>query len=229
MYRILFFSILFPFFVVANAQQVVIDESYLDPEFLQFKLDLTEAVLQRDVEKLRPLVHHTVTFSYDAPEDESGEAFIELMKQNGENWLWDELYDLISWGFKRERITEGYPEETGSNYYYHAPSFGDDFDWHEKLVITGRNVNIRSAPGTHNPVIAQATWQVFPYHSVLFEEVVAEELTINHKGWYELVMPNGNLGYVIEDYVSARILAWLDIRKFEDGWKLVSFYHPPGC
>lgn len=227
-HRILLIALCF-FPVLVSAQQVVIDESHLDPEFLQFKIDLTEAVLQRDAEKLRPLIHHTVTFTYDAPEDESGEAFIELMKQSGDSWLWEELYDLISWGFTRKRNDEAYPEEIGGGYYFQAPSFNDDFDWHEKLVVTGRNVNIRSGPGTHHSVIRQATWEVFPYHSVLFEQVVAKELTINHKTWYELVMPNGELGYVIEDYVSARVLAWLDIRKFEDGWKLVSYYHPPGC
>lgn len=226
---LLIFSLLI---VKGHSQSPVIDESHLDPSFLQFKLKLTQAVLDRDAEQLRPLVHHTVNYSYDAPEEESGDNFILLMEQSaqtGDAMYWKELYTLISWGFLRKPKTYEAPEALNERYQFQAPSFHYTYGYWEKAVITGRNVNIRKGPGTNFPVIRQATWEAFDWHSEVEDEVVAENLYDGERYWVELVMPDGELGYVAPEYSSTRILCELSVVKFADGWKIVSFYHPPGC
>lgn len=214
------------------SQPVVIDESHLDRSFLQFKAQLIEAVLEQDTTLLAPLLHHTVAFSFDAMEEESSDDLLQLLghtKRLGESRYWDELYTLISWGFLRVPSQQEGPDASQAPFQFQAPSFLSAFDYWDKLVVTGRHVNIRKGPGLTFPVIRQASWEAFEWHSEIEGEIVAETLYDGQRTWVELVLPDGSLGYVTDQYASSRLLCELIVAKFDDGWKVVSFYHQPGC
>ncbi len=230
--RYALFSLLFLLCATAAGQQLVLDESHLDRDFLRFKLQLTEAILDKDALKIAPLLHHDLDLGYDSPEN-AREYLLETFRQGNGEYFWDELYRLISLGFIREQTDTRVHDEAVSHTSFLAPSYASQSfptNLDQKLIITGRNVNIRSAPTTRATIIRQASWEVFRYHSeVDGDEFVAKNLSADGYNWVELVLPDGKIGYVVETFTTVGLLVNLRVARFEDGWKIVGFYHYPGC
>ena len=209
-------------------QMSLLDESYLDPEFLRFKTELTLAILDKDPDRLAPLLHDNLFYSKEIDAAASKQTLLEdLRSPNHPDWK--ELYRLISFGFTR--VKGANPTEITSRHphYFTAPSFVYTPENSNKLLVTGTTVNIRSRPGTAAPVIATATWEWLEFHHPVTDDLVEENLFVDGKSWYEVVLSNGRIGYIVEDFVSASLLTELTVIKMERGWKIISFFHAPGC
>ncbi len=211
------------------AQPAVLDESYLDPEFLRFKTELTLAILDKDADRLAPLLHDNLLYSKENDPATSRQYLLESLRSDPNHPDWKELYRLISFGFSRIKGDNPIGIASRHPYFFSAPSFELHPGEGTTLLVTGSSVNIRAKPGTAAPVIATATWEWLDFHHPVSDEVVEPNLFVDGKSWFEVVLPNGQLGYIVEDFVSASLLTELVVVKTGQGWKIVSFFHAPGC
>ena len=216
------------------AQIPMLDESYQDPSFLRFKMQLTEAVLDRNADALEPLLWDKLDLGFDSPPD-AKEYLLKTLREGTWDGYWKELEDIMSMGFVKEKVDREMEIGAVSSTMFFAPSFHAPSIQRingpgQHLLITGRDVNIREAPTTSAPVVRRASWEFFPYHSELMgDELAVGNLASDGYVWIELVLPSGELGYVVDLYSSTRFMADLMIMKLADGWKIVAFNHYPGC
>lgn len=210
------------------AQQVIKDDSYNDQSFVAFKAKLLAAVLNRDTSVLFALVHDDVKIS-----DESctgipiicfKQLFAELPRQV--NPAWDELYRAISYGFNETTIQISIPGYARKGeVVYQAPSYISFLpDREDQLLVLGEMVNIRYAPSTKATVITRVTYKALNYNDPYTSPSATAFNMVDGKMWYEVILGDGQRGYIHEDYVSASLNREVSVRKIEGEWKIVSFY-----
>ena len=81
-----------------SAQQVFRDDSYSDPDFLTFKVELLKAIIHKDTSELFALVADDVTISDEVCDQLPSACFKDIFRElpPSINPAWDELYRAVS-------------------------------------------------------------------------------------------------------------------------------------
>lgn len=214
------------------AQHYVQDESYKDKSFVRFKVKLLQAILDRDTNQLFPLLADNVHLSDEecsfAPKSCFKDQFKLLpVKQH---YIWDDLYRIVSQGFSQTKIKNNiYRLAEKGDIVFQAPSYLKRFDDNgsKYLLVLGQNVNVREKPSTGSKIIGQVSYQKLKYHDPAVSNSKSAFKVVDGKQWYEVILPNGKKGYIIEDYVSAAIDKELSVKKINGQWKIITYYNPP--
>lgn len=219
----------------ANAQQIIKDDSYNDPEFVKFKMQLVEAVLKRDTTLLFALVDDRVLVSDEPCGQIPLNCFKDIFRgvPASVNPAWDDMYRAISFGFSENHIRQNMPGYAHKGeVVFQAPSYQSRVpDNNKQLLVLGQMVNIRQSPDVHAPVVDRVTFKKLDYNDPLTSSSVTAYNRVNGKMWYEVLLADGSKGYIIEDYVSASLQREISIKKVDGTFKIISFYQraQPGC
>ena len=221
-----------PIFVCS---QTGYDQSFRDASFAKFRAQLTQAVVDRDTAQLFALLAPQVHVNEDGCNYAPKQCFMNELKQGGTEAekLWSDMLKVISFGFSQNVIKNNiYRLASEGETLFQAPSYLKSFDDKNKtqLFVLGQGVNIREKPSVNSKVIAQASFQTLSYIDPLVTGLKSDFHFLNGKQWFEVILPDGRTGYVIEDYVSANINRELSVKKVNGEWKIISFFSPlPKC
>jgi hypothetical protein len=214
----------------SNAQ-VINDESYLDMEFVKFKAELTNCVIAKDTIHLKRLLADSIQESNDGcgfigcPKNE----FIQYYFDESANESWQNMLSIIRFGFSR--INHEYTDRPvpHSGTVFQGPSYLKKIDEEKQLVILGENVNIRKEPGINSPIIRKASFEIFSCDCNIGDLTELTYQTVNGIHWVQIKLGENQVGYVAQEFTSVQIDKEMTIAKVKGQWKIISFYHPPGC
>lgn len=224
-----------------QAQAYILDESYKDESFLAFKLQLVQALLDKNVSDIKLLLSDDIIGQKDPSfPGKKGFVYDFLKDKKSTQQFCKEALKLISFGFREGKLDD-LEKERGYQKVFYAPSFHRDFDYcygstkhSDKILVVGDNVNVREKPTSKSKVIAQVSFEVLKFQSPIedpWQEDVRKNTESLPKGkyWYAVKLKDGKIGYIIEDYVSDNYYIDLRIAKTKNGWKVVSYFMPYRC
>jgi hypothetical protein len=191
-----------------------LDESNLDPSFVDFRTKLAEAIQRRDLEFVLKIAHPEITLG--SPEDFPNPQD-SLKKMFGpakyETDMWRELRDMISLGAVR---TYG---KFCAPYLY--TRFPEELDPFEYLVITEENVRVRAEPKSTAPVVARLSYDIvkrrWQGYSAVYESINGEEYP-----WWRIETPSGRIGYVWGRYARSPLDYEVCFEKVNGRWMMTS-------
>lgn len=227
--RFFFFFLLSAIPVMVIAQDRVCvpeDETNLDPTLVTFVADMKRAIDARDEEWIYSVLDHQVVSSYG---DEEGiETFMTYWSpENDSTDFWPYLTRVIDMGgvFLRD------DNDVSGRYQFVFPYVYDldlnlEDDYFMMGVITGKNVNLRSAPNKDAPVVAQLTYNVV--HLIPAGEEEIAKMTFHGFGdpdWHQVMtMDKKHTGWVYWQYVYDLHGPRLFLFKDKAGqWKVSAF------
>ena len=213
---------------LVSGQNYIYDESFKDESFLRFKVEVVEAVVDKDTSKLFSLLADTVHLTKDACSYAPKECFMSSFRNSilpvSEQSIWEEMYEAVKFGFAIER-------DYRNDWIFRAPSFRKYFNdpTFKTLLVLGYNVNVREKPSIESNILTRLSFQTILYNNPMISDSSTAYNYINGKFWYEVILPDGKKGYIIEDYVSPGILKDVITKKFPSGWKITAISNGPGC
>ncbi len=222
-------------FVTVNAQQIVKDDSYNDPTFVAFKTKLLGAVLYKDTTALFTLADDGVKTADEICDGVPITCFKDIFREVPAqvNPAWNELYRAISYGFNEttvKRTIPGYARK--GEVIFQAPSYQEYLpERDDQLLVLGEMVNVRYAPSPTSTIITRVTNKRLLFNDPYNSPSLTAFNLVDGKLWYEVILSDGQRGYIHEDYVSASLTRELSVKKVEGEWKIISFYKKPtpGC
>ncbi len=216
--------------------QIIIDESYKEESFWVFKNQLESAILNKNLVKLKVLLADRINVSKDdcayngCPKDEFIKMiFADTTNEEYTDGVWNEFLRIIRFGFYVQ-IDENkeYPV-LHDELVFKAPSYLKTTDLGNSVLILAENVNIREKPSLSAKIIRKATFEKFDcdcnimtYQNTTFQKKEGID-------WLEIKLGKNKIGYVAVKYTSYSISKQLTIGKVKGRWKIISYYHPPGC
>jgi len=225
--------LLFAALIIASYSnaQVINDESYLDVEFMKFKAELTTCVIAKDTIKLKRFLADTIRESKDGC-DYPGcprKEFIEYLFKESADYSWQTMLSIIRFGFSR--VTDEYTDTpvVHSSTVFQGPSYLKKIDEEKQLVILGENVNIRKEPGINSPIIRKASFETFSCDCNIFDSTELTYQTVDGIDWVQIKLGDNQVGYVAREFTSVEIDKEMTVAKVKGQWKIISFYHGPGC
>jgi len=215
--------------------QVIYDQSFRDLTFVRFKNQLTEAILDRDTGKLFPLLAPQVHVSDDGCSYAPKECFMAEFCESGpdRDKLWDDMLKAVSFGFSQTVLNDAIYRLAGKGeVIFQAPSYLKSFDDknNQYLLVLGQNVNIREKPTPYSKVVAQASFESLKYIDPVLTGQRSDFYFADGKQWYQVILRDGRVGFIIEDFASVSLKRELSVKKVNGEWKIISFYSPvPKC
>lgn len=190
------------------------------PEELMTRLKA--AFEKKDARLLAPLLGDRVSDGYTEGGASCGEegcppdTFIYRRTVESEN-LWDAFGEAFQHGFRnngKDILT--------------APWYTDTLEQGNYVFITGKNVNIRTAPGKTAPVLGQKSEEVIEYATQrVYDEHLDEEtddmivLKKDSLDWLKVKMSNGRMGYMALDYALFHP-NYIVFKKIAGRWYVIS-------
>lgn len=202
------------------------DETSSDPTLTSFVSDLKKAIAEKNEQWIYAHLDESVISTY------GDEATIEVFKT-----YWAPETDSTAFWPYLERVVElggvflHDPNDETGRYQFVFPyaydiemEFEDDYFMYG--VITGKNVNLRSAPNTKASVVRQLNYDVIFY--IYDEEDQQQEVSLTSWGepeWYHITTTDKKYdGWVNWKYVHSPYGARLFLFKDKSGkWKISSF------
>lgn len=231
-------SLLLPSVLVAQNRAYIHNQNLADPSFDTFKLQLAAAVEKRDINLLSPLLGDSILESRNGLCKYCSKAkFISIScKEDSSkvysNDFWQQAEFHLKLGFARptERNPDDYATlvQTGEHYIsppYNYHNNNDTILVFDTGVIAYSEPFITSKPVGKVNISAFATvnthladdYDFFIYNQ---DEDIA---------YIRIQLSNGKTGYVKQKHTSQAIYKQMTVAKINGKWKIVSFYHPPGC
>ncbi len=210
-----------------------------DASFTAFKKQLTVAIEKRDTNLLKPLLADSILESRNGLCRYCNQAkFVSISCQKNErlpysNEFWEQAERLIKLGFTKS---------TGNNpdYYANTVKKGEHlisppYNYHNSLdsvLVLENGIFIREEPLKTSKVVTIVNQMVLPtvnsddaddlYDYTIYNQ--DEEIS-----YIRVRLKNNKIGYLDAGYTSQAIYKQITIAKQNGQWKIVSFYHPPGC
>ena len=200
------------------SQDVIVDESYMDDGFRQFKSKLACAVLSKDSLALISLLdHHIGNGMMDYYLDR------EFFDRNDHTWR--RLDRVLKYGFHI-----GHGETKASlkdSLNFTAPSYLKAIHIQREagennIVILAKNLNVRAMPGIDSKIISKLSYQLAePLFDEDFEiiEILRDEII-----WLKIQLPNDQVGFIAKKYTSEYQYDTLVVSKKAGVWKITAFY-----
>jgi len=211
--------------------QLISDESYKDESFWKFKTKLESCVIQQDTSCLKEFLADRIHESNEyGTRGCSKDEFIGYYFRNGEDEIvWEEMQKIIRFGFHRfESQTLELPIKH-DKISFQAPSYLKAINPELEIIILGENVNIREKPSLKAKIIKQTSFEKFNCDCDIFTTKETTFQKNNGIEWLEIYLSDGQIGYVAAKFTSYLIFKEMTISKVNGEWKIISYYHPPGC
>ncbi len=242
--KLIISSILTLLFVAGHAQQsnpLVVDESKTDASFMAFKAQLHIAVQKKDVELLLPLLADSVRESSNNPcQYCPKQYFVQMVcvpnkQRPNDAYFWQQTELLLKYGFKKgdEQNPSYIANYVHANQYFTAPAFTIVFDDYDTLLVLEETVKVYNAPTAQDSAISTISYG--KYATVNTSERRGSQYDFwvynadEDANWAHIALPNGKTGYVLVEKTSVALYKEMTVAKINGQWKIVSFYHPPGC
>lgn len=211
--------------------QLINDESYLDIEFLKFKNDLLECVINKDTAKLKEFLADKVFESKDLcgyPGCNKVD-FIKYYFNEGAEETWDTMLKIIRFGFVRD--TDQNPQRIvpHDSMIFYGPSYLKYVDTDNEVIILGENVNIREKPSLNAKAIRKASFEKFKCDCNILTTKETTYQLIDGINWLELKLESGEIGYVASGFTSYDLIKEMTIARIDGKWKIISFFQEAGC
>lgn len=192
-----------------------IDETDKNDSFKNFKIEMLNAIKEKDIDFLKAHINENIKFSFGG--GYGMEDFIKEWKLNENpetSELWTTLEQVLEMGSKV------YGNEDSMHVWtpYVFTEFPDSYDPFEYSVCIDKNVNVYSKPSLDSYIITQLNYNIIKPIDDYRIEIYSDGLM-----WSKIQLPSGERGYVDSKYIRSPI----DYRAsftLEDGtWKMVCF------
>ncbi len=181
-----------------------------------FLAALNAAIDLRDTDLMVALAATDIKLGFGG---EDGEENLRLALDNSEGGLWSDLAEVTTLGCAAN--SQG---GVTMPWYFAQNTGGDPF---ETMIVTGKAVALRSAPGMEEPVVATIDWDVV-------ELVLDEDSGISTFGgegedsWTRVRYANGPEGTPVEGYIrSPNLRSVIDYRLIASSrngrWRITAF------
>lgn len=214
--------------------QLISDESYKDESFWKFRNELERCIIEKDTTELKKYLAERIHESNDGCVDSirgcTKDEFISYyFGHNNEEEVWDEMLKVIRFGFYQiESEDLNYPV-AHSKESYKAPSYLKNVNATKEVIILGQNVNIREHPSLKSRVIKQASFEKYRCDCNILTVKETTYQSSDGIDWLEIYLDQGKIGYVAEKYTSYSVIKEMQISRVKGKWKVIWYYHPPGC
>ena len=227
--------LLFPISQIACGQ-LIYDESFQDSSFQDFKLELSNAIQQRDTTILKGLMADRVYESKDtcgypgcSPTDIIKYYFMENAEES-----WEIMELQMRFGFSRLSGNKkahglGRQENWDDEIIFQAPSYLKNMDSENELIVLGEAVRIRKKPDIQSEVIRKASFEKFSCDCNIIDMNDETYVFANGMQWVQIELPDRQKGYVASKLTSREIYKEMTVAKINGTWKIVSWFQPPGC
>jgi hypothetical protein len=218
------------FFNHINSQSITNDESYLDNDFWEFKIQLANCTIKKDKEALKKLLYYKVLDCWDAydcagPEGCDKEQFINTFFNNKESKHWEILQKSIQIGFRKVTDTINYKHINTKRdpVVFEAPSFSKHFKNIDaaKVIIIAENLNLRAKPTLKSAVLAQISYDA--YNCETDENGSITTYFGDTMEWIKVSLNNGIRGYVSKKFTSAYLDRKIKVAKINGEWKMIMY------
>ena len=211
--------------------QLIHDDSYLDLEFWKFKSELESVVFDRDTIRLRNMLADRILESNDGCGNPgcTKDEFIKSYFDESSESSWDDMQKILRFGFSQ--IEDKYPNSIvpHEKMIFQGPSYLEMIDTDNELVILAEKVNIREKPDIKSKIIDQASFEKFNCDCNILTMTDTTYQRGDGIGWIEIKLDDGNIGYVASEFTSYDLIKEMTIAKVDGEWRIISFYHAPGC
>lgn len=181
-----------------------VDEAARDPELVEFRQQLMQAVARRDVEAIIQNASEDIVLGF---EDEHGQATFRELIAHDPAAFWADLGRILGLGgsfndgdFIAPYITSTWPDETGC-------------EW----AVLGRGVRLRARPDLSAPVVA-----ILDYDLVEGIYYPSPPVT-DTDGWTRVRIASGVVGFVSTALLRSPIDQRLRFTKKSGRWQIASF------
>ena len=211
--------------------QLIHDDSHLDLSFWKFKVKLETCVLAKDTVKLKELLADRVFESNNGCGYPgcTREEFIEYYFEEGNEENWNDMSQILRFGFSRKVDKDSNSVVPHNKIIFQGPSYLETVDTKNELIILGEKVNIREKASLTSKIVRQASFEKFKCDCNILTMTDTTYQKVDGVGWIEIKLENGGVGYVAAEFTSYDLIKEMTIAKVNGEWKIISFYHAPGC
>lgn len=208
----------------------IVDESYLDSDFLEFRNELLNCVLRKDTIEIQKFFFSCVFEGKDICGGfccSNEEIMSYFFNETQFSQSFSLLFSQLRFGFRRVIDSTHFGPlrfiSTGE-LVFQSPSFLNEFDSYEELMLIGENVNIRSGPSTDSEVLETSSYSLYRYDW-------GNSLHIDEEGnnWVEIKLTDSEIGYVLFQLTSLSIDKELTIGRVNGEYKIISWFNIGGC
>jgi hypothetical protein len=214
-----------------GSAQVIHDHSATDASFLAFKTQLLDCVVQQDTQRLKGFLADYVFESKDicgypgCPPDQ----FMLYYFTDHPEETWELMEQVIRLGFTTYQDADTAFIVPHAPTVFKAPSYLATVDTETQLVVLGTGIRIRQQPGLSATVIRTASNEVFGCNCTIDTMTEQTHSTKDGIDWIEISLPEGGTGYVAMRYTSYPTAKNLTIARVKGEWKIIEWFHAPGC
>ena len=192
-----------------------VDESNLDPSFQEFRNQLTIAVRNYDKEFLLSVLDRNIDNGYDI--ERGVPKFKKLWKlDDSDNSVWEVLTGILAEGgtFNQQR-TEFCGPYIVSQWEKVVRALPEGTDTLSYVAAKGKDVPVRRDPHITAPVIATLSYDVVEY---IANSQILDRSNPGASSWLKVKTPNGQEGYVLDNYVGGPMDYGACFTKRNDKW-----------
>lgn len=171
-------------------------------EFSQFRRRLLGAIARRNAGFIQAIVTPETQWSF------GGSISLETYNvDNSQSVFWQQLEKAVSTGCIVDPQARVANQEPGSQIWVCPVTAARpiyNFGWNGSVAIIGRNVNVRSEPGTGGTVITKVSDTLLSFDQNTYNNLPERskaQLVDTPDGWTPVVLPGGQRGWVASEYV----------------------------
>ena len=149
--------------------------------------------------------------------------------RGGAEETWWEMRTVVRFGFRKVKDENPEGIVPHDEMIFIGPSYLEEIDTDKELLILGENVNIRQAPSLSADVIRTASYEVLACDCNILIQTDETYQVADGLEWVQVKLPSGGVGYVASKLTSSAIIKSMTVAKVEGDWKIISWFHAPGC
>lgn len=239
--KLIFSLVLSLLFIISNAQQnnrYINDESAADKSLVIFKQQLTAAVKNRDTALLRPLLGDSILEStnglcgYCSKKRFLNIECIKVDSLPSSDNFWEQAEWHLKLGFAKpsEHNPDYYSSIIKEGKHYVSPPY-NYHDNNDSILVIDTDVNVYTEPFATSKIISKIS--IAPFATVNTNLPDDYDFFIYNQdediAYIRIRLNNEYNGYVQQKNTSMIVYKQMTIANINGKWKIVSFYHPPGC
>lgn len=199
----------------------LIDEATNSTDFSQFRERLRQAVRDRDAEFIRAIATPDIKLTFGLPITLND---LDIDNPNADVWL--HMEKAIATGCASQHY--GSPSEQPTWICPHAflaPDQSPNMDAFSQVIIVGQDVNVRAQPNQNSPVVGTLSNEAVRYDTEATLDLSEQQRTAMStlSGWYPVITPSGDRGFVSSRYAYSPIGYRAFFEKIDGDWKMSVF------
>lgn len=198
-------------------------------DFSEFRLQLLDAIKRRDANFIKDLVDLRTQWNFGGTTN-----FYNSNIEDSQSMFWQYIEKAVANGCVVEPNAKVADREAGSEVWVCPETIGKpiyDSGWQEEVAILGKDVNVRSEPGTDAAILAIVSKQVIKFDPETFNNL-SERMqgSVNSPdGWTPILLQNGKKGWVQNSFIYYQRRDYrISFYRQDDRWKLRYFWRGDG-